>query len=84
MMRAMVRAFVRCTRGQDLIEYTLLLGAVSLTMAGMLAMAAPATTGIWASANSTLALPTAPPAAPPATPPPPPASAPADPDGDGR
>lgn len=46
--------FFREERGQDLIEYTLLLAFVALAAAGLFIQAGSATAGIWGTANSVL------------------------------
>ena len=46
--------FVRDERGQDLIEYTLLLAFVALASAALFIGAGSAVSGIWTKANSRL------------------------------
>jgi Flp pilus assembly pilin Flp len=78
-----LRALFRNDRGQDLIEYTLLLAFVSLVVAGVFVNTAGGIGNIWNSGNATLTAgadaangntpaagdPGAPPADPPASPP---------------
>jgi len=52
-MRIM-RAFVREDRGQDLIEYTLLLGFVALASAALFISAGGSVNTIWSVANTEL------------------------------
>ena len=51
--------FFREQLGQDLIEYTLLLAFVALGVIGLLAPTGSSISGLWSSANSTIALGTA-------------------------
>ena len=49
-----VKTFVRDERGQDLIEYTLLLAFVALASAGLFIGAGGSVSTIWSTANSSL------------------------------
>lgn len=48
------RKFLRDERGQDLVEYTLLLAFVALASAALFIGAGKSISGIWTSANSRL------------------------------
>ena len=54
-MRSRVTSFWKCDRGQDLIEYTLLLAFVCLAGAAMFIGIGNTTSGIWSIVNSRLA-----------------------------
>ena len=56
MVRRYLDQFVRERVGQDLIEYTLLLAFVALAVIGVLSQAGTGISGMWTSANSTIAL----------------------------
>jgi Flp pilus assembly pilin Flp len=53
---ALLQDFFRDEAGQDLIEYTLLLGFVALASAGLFINAGKSVKGIWTTANSQLAI----------------------------
>ena len=55
MLRRYLSKLCRDCRGQDLIEYTLLLGFLSLGVIGLLSQAGPGISGLWSSAKSTIA-----------------------------
>ncbi|HTA42679.1 MAG TPA: Flp family type IVb pilin [Bryobacteraceae bacterium] len=46
--------FLRDEQGQDLIEYALLVGFITLASAGILLDAQPTISGMWGTANNTL------------------------------
>jgi Flp pilus assembly pilin Flp len=54
-MKEQLSNFFREERGQDLIEYTLLLALVCMTSAALFVGAGTSVSGIWTSANSQLA-----------------------------
>ena len=54
-MRIHLRSFWTEERGQDLVEYTLLLAFICLAGAAAFIGMSNATTGLWSSANSRLA-----------------------------
>lgn len=54
-MKEQLSNFIRDERGQDLIEYTLLLAFICLTSATLFMGAGTSVSGIWASTNSQLA-----------------------------
>jgi Flp pilus assembly pilin Flp len=49
-----MNAFLRGEKGQDLIEYTLLLAFVALVAAGLFIQSGQSTSGIWSIANTQL------------------------------
>lgn len=51
----MISAFIHDNRGQDLIEYTLLLAFIALVGAAVFIGMGSTTSGLWAIANSRLA-----------------------------
>ena len=53
-MTVLIKNFLEDESGQDLIEYTLLLGFVALASAGLFVNAGRSVKGVWVSANSTL------------------------------
>ena len=54
MLKRLLRRLPTDDRGQDLIEYTLLLAFVALVAAGLFIQAGNVTAGIWGTANSIL------------------------------
>jgi len=54
-MLSYLKQLWRNEEGQDLIEYTLLLAFVALVAAGLFIQAGQSVSGIWGTANSTLA-----------------------------
>jgi Flp pilus assembly pilin Flp len=54
-MTDVIQSFIKDERGQDLIEYTLLLAFVALASAAVFIGAGNSITGIWTAANSRLA-----------------------------
>jgi Flp pilus assembly pilin Flp len=53
-MLNLIRNFVREDQGQDIIEYTLLLGFVALASAALFIQAGTAISGIWGAASNSL------------------------------
>ena len=53
-MKTLLHNFIRDEQGQDLIEYTLLLGFVCLATAALFISSGGSLSGIWASTNSRL------------------------------
>ena len=53
-MITLVKSFLEDEAGQDLIEYTLLLGFVALGSAALYTQAGRSAKGVWTSANSSL------------------------------
>lgn len=51
-----IARFIRERQAQDLIEYTLLLAFVALAIVGVLSQTGTSISGLWTSANSTIAL----------------------------
>lgn len=49
-----LRRFLRDEQGQDLIEYVLLVGFITLASAGIFLDASPTISGMWGTANNTL------------------------------
>jgi Flp pilus assembly pilin Flp len=54
-MKQFILRFVREEKGQDLVEYTLLLAFVCLASAALFISAGSSLTGIWGDANAILA-----------------------------
>ncbi|MGA7236076.1 MAG: Flp family type IVb pilin [Bryobacteraceae bacterium] len=54
-MKHMLKTFVKEERGQDLIEYTLLMAFVALASAALFIGAGGSISGIWSSTNTQLA-----------------------------
>lgn len=61
MLRRYLAAFLHDRCGQDLVEYTLLIAFLALSVAGLISQVGKGLPGPWTSANSTLsrAMPTA-------------------------
>ena len=55
MLQKWIAAFRREERGQDLIEYSLLIGFVAIAAVGMFVSSGDSLKGIWTSANTTIA-----------------------------
>jgi Flp pilus assembly pilin Flp len=55
MFRQYLRRFRRDERGQDLVEYTLLIAFVALVVIGLMSQAGASLQGIWGGAGTTLA-----------------------------
>ena len=53
-MQPLLRNFIKTEQGQDLIEYTLLLGFVCLATSALFVSSGSSLSGIWTSANSRL------------------------------
>lgn len=56
MLRHQIEKFIRDRVAQDLIEYTLLLAFVALGVIGLFSQTGNTLSGLWTSANSTIAL----------------------------
>ena len=56
MLRRQIEKFIRDRLAQDLIEYTLLLAFVALGVIGLFSQTGNTLSGLWTSANSTIAL----------------------------
>jgi Flp pilus assembly pilin Flp len=54
-MKSVLMAFLQDDRGQDLIEYTLLMAFVALASAALFLGAGGSISGIWSTSNSQLA-----------------------------
>ncbi len=54
-MKPLIREFFRDERGQDLVEYTLLMAFVALASAALFIGTGGTVAGIWSKANSKLA-----------------------------
>jgi Flp pilus assembly pilin Flp len=54
-MKHLLKSFVKEEQGQDLIEYTLLMAFVALASAALFIGAGGSISGIWGSANTSLA-----------------------------
>ena len=55
MLRRQIEKFIRDRLAQDLIEYTLLLAFVALGVIGLFSQTGTTLSGLWTSANSTIA-----------------------------
>jgi len=55
MLRRQIEKFIRDRLAQDLIEYTLLLAFVALGVIGLFSQTGNTLSGLWTSANSTIA-----------------------------